>query len=257
VGRRRSRIGCDLRSCPSGAADVRSGKLRDAGVVPHPCQIGGASGLSRGDWRSKLAGERGPSMREWRPSTTRAADPMRQPTLTTMPAPTPRRSRWRRGRAGAVWVPEATSRAGAAWFRKPTALTAVMVGDEFPGQGRSCPRVEPVAGAPRTSDLTPIRAGRCRDICPGQRVSSALTVGPVPRRSRDDGDDGHLRAPRWPPSGRPPRRCGGPHLRWVHRRLFRHLLPGRALPTSRLGGPSGARRDQGLRRQRSLHRPGT
>jgi len=46
-------------SRPTPFANCRPTRLRDAEVVPHPCQMGGASGLSRGDWRSERAGVRG------------------------------------------------------------------------------------------------------------------------------------------------------------------------------------------------------
>jgi len=39
-----------LRLCTSPAAAVRSHKLRDAAVVPHPCWMGSASELPRGPY---------------------------------------------------------------------------------------------------------------------------------------------------------------------------------------------------------------
>jgi hypothetical protein len=52
VGHHRSRCGSNLRSHTPGIADVRSGKIRDADVVPYLCQITGPAGHTCGHHRS-------------------------------------------------------------------------------------------------------------------------------------------------------------------------------------------------------------
>ena len=53
------------------------------------------------------------------------------------------------------------------------------------GQQMFRPDAECGASWNRTSDLTLIRADRCRDIRPGHRLGSKAPLLPVPRRSRD------------------------------------------------------------------------
>jgi hypothetical protein len=73
LARRRSRCGYDLRSPPSGTADVRSGKLgmQRSWVVPHPCQVAEhprcpAGTVGPGSGRSSCPASRGLRRRECR-----------------------------------------------------------------------------------------------------------------------------------------------------------------------------------------------